>query len=181
MEISTIPCSNTSACAILFLLESLLVFFVLIITCGVPHNRRGRHGDIVKLIHEFLIKLLSRKNRPEAKVELSNNIQEVLVEVVQYEIRVPSVSFSTMEEQKWLQELELADSIISTSSSLLTFFTKDSNANVGCEDHSNIICAISNSEGSFTGMTSSNQANNICFLFRRHSASQYDIDLIRDF
>ena len=54
-----------------------------------------------------------------------------------------------MEEEQRFQIFELADSKVSTSSSLLTFFTKNTNTNVSLKNHTDIIGSVTNSESSF--------------------------------
>ena len=76
-----------------------------------------------------------------------------------------------MDEQEWLQELELADSVVSASRGLLSFFTENSNAYMSLENHGAVVGAITNRESSFIWEPLSNQVYNLSLLFRRDPAS----------
>ena len=69
-----------------------------------------------------------------------------------------------MEEKQRFQEFELSDSVVGCSCSLLSFFTKDANANMSSQDHCNIVGTITNCKGSFFWMLESDQSDNVSFL-----------------
>jgi len=100
---------------------------VLEVKDAVEKNWQGSHGDVVHLIDQLFVKGLSGEGCEESEIELWYHIEEVLVEVVKHKQWITSVSFATVEEQKRLQEFKLTDSKISTSSSLLSFFTENTN------------------------------------------------------
>lgn len=47
------------------------------------HDWQGGHGDVVKLIDEWLIERLAREHGPEAKEELCGHIKNIFVEGIQ--------------------------------------------------------------------------------------------------
>jgi hypothetical protein len=49
-----------------------------------------------------------------------------------------------MYEKKVLEELELSDSIVWSTYCLLSFNTRNSNSNMSCSNHIDIICSITN-------------------------------------
>jgi len=86
-----------------------------------------------------------------------------------------------MEEQKWFQKLELSNSIIGTPSGLLTFLSKNTNTYMCSEDHGYVICTITDSKSCFVRVAASDQTDYVRFLLGRNTASQDDIDLVRNF
>ena len=73
--------------------------FLLEVETGVPDYGKRRHTHIVRLIHYLIVQWLSRESGVETKVELSAYIQEIFIEGVQDLVRIPSISFSTMEKE----------------------------------------------------------------------------------
>ena len=79
---------------------------------SVPHDREGGEEDIVELVEPLVIERLPTESRIEAIPELREHEYDVLVEDVADQESISSIGFSSMSEEKILQELELADSII---------------------------------------------------------------------
>jgi hypothetical protein len=72
----------------------------------------------------------------------------------------------------------LTNSVVCTSSGLLTFLSENTNTNVSLHDHGNIVSTITNGKSSFWWMSFFNQINDISFLLWWNSASEYYIDLV---
>ena len=86
-----------------------------------------------------------------------------------------------MEEQKRFQEFKLTNCIVSTSCSLLTFFTKNSHTNMSSQNHSYIVRTISDCKSCQMWFVTTNQPNNICLLLWRYSTCQNYVDIVRNF
>ena len=95
---------------------------VLVVVNGVPHDREGGHCDVVELIDEGIVQSLTGEARVESEIVLGHNIEYVFVESVCDQKGISSISFSTVDEQQWFKEFELANCKISGSSSLLSLF-----------------------------------------------------------
>lgn len=89
----------------------------------IPHNGERGHCDVEQLVDDLLVEHLPRECWPKSEEVLSDDVKEVLVERVDYQERIPSVSLSSVHEQQRLQELELADGEVGTPGSLLAFFS----------------------------------------------------------
>ena len=96
---------------------------------------------------------------------MGHHIEEVLVEVVQYQEGVTSVGLTSVEEEQWLEVFELSDGEVSTSGGLLTFFTEDTNTDVSLKDHTDIISTVTNGQGSLRWESLFDEINNISLLF----------------
>ena len=68
------------------------------IEASIPHDWQGGHCNVVKLIHYLFIKGLSWKCREESEIELSHNIQEILIESVEDHVWISSIGLTTVEE-----------------------------------------------------------------------------------
>lgn len=109
---------ESSHCALVTFL-----FVIFPIENSVDHDRKRGEDHVVELVDEGFVEGLSSEGRLEAEEELGGDVEEVFVECIEHKERVSSVSFSSMNEQQWLQELELTNSIIGTSGSLLAFLS----------------------------------------------------------
>ena len=69
-----------------------------------------------------------------------------------------------MEEHEWLQELELTDGVVSTSGSLLSLFSEDTDTNMSLKDHVDVVSSITNRESDLIGESLSNHVHNIGLL-----------------
>lgn len=118
---------------------------------------------------------MTRECRIETEEILSRYVNHILIEVVQNKCRVSSVGLSTVYEHERLEMFELADSIICTPGSLLTFFTQDTNSYVSLQYHTYVICTIANRQRSLIREFFSNHSNDVSFLFRGYSAGENDV------
>lgn len=80
-----------------------------------------------------------------------------------------------MAEQQVLQELELANRVISRSRCLLALETTDANTQMGCQYHVHIVGSVSNCQCShlflFFEFPCSNKLDDLCFLLRGYTTS----------
>jgi len=86
-----------------------------------------------------------------------------------------------MEEKKRLQIFKLTNWVVSTSGSLLAFFAHNTHTDVSLQNHSNIICTISNGQSSFILVSISDKLYDISFLLRGHTACQHYVNLVTNF
>lgn len=82
---------------------------VLEIEEGVVHDGDRGEGNVVQLVDERLVEDLGAEVGVETEDVLWGDIQNVFVESVQNQYRIPSVSFPAMYEHERLQEFELTD------------------------------------------------------------------------
>ena len=80
---------------------------ILLIENSEDHDWERSEGNIVELIEDWLVKGLSTKCRCETVPELGHHEEDVFVEHINCQNRVPTVSFATMDEQKWFKVLKL--------------------------------------------------------------------------
>ena len=137
--------------------------------------------NIIKLIHKWIVKSLSTESWPYSKEVLNNNIQNIFMYTIQNQNWIPSISFSSMNKHKRLQKHKLSNCIVSTSSSLLSFFSKNTNANMSRLNHRDIISSISNAESHFIREPKPDHIDNIGFLLRWYPTCKYDVDMITNF
>jgi hypothetical protein len=69
-----------------------------------------------------------------------------------------------MNEQQWLQELELADCKVATSCRLHAFSSCNANTNIRFHDHGDVIGPITNREGRLVRKLSLDQGHDVTFL-----------------
>lgn len=77
-----------------------------------------------------------------------------------------------MNEHQRFQELELPNSIISTSRRLLSFFSKNTHSNMRLKDHVDVVGAIADCQGNFGGETSTDHVNDVSFLLWGNSTGK---------
>ena len=70
----------------------------------------------------------------------------ILVKRIKDDLADTLVAPSSMDKQQFAEESELANSNVCATRSLQTFHTADANADMGCLNHTNIICTVSDSE-----------------------------------
>ena len=70
--------------------------------------------------------------------------EDVLVEHVGDEVRVPPVGFSAVDEKKVLEEPELTDRVVGCTRCLLSFQSTYADSNVRCSYHIDIVRSIAN-------------------------------------
>ena len=141
------------------------VFFILKIEERVEHNWKRGHGNVVQLINEGLVERLSGKHGFETKVELSCDVENIFVESVQNEIRVPAIGLATVYKHQSLKELELTNRVISASSGLLAFFSKNTDSDMCLKNHVYVICPVTDRERYFLRESLFYQIYNVGFLF----------------
>ena len=163
---------------LLLLLKMLLVFFILEIVRGVPGDWDRSHCDVVQLVDSLFIQRLARECRREAEIPLSHNIEEVLIEIVQHKVGVSPVCFSAVEEKQGFQKFELSNGVIGRSSSLLTFFTENTDANMRSQDHGNIIGTIANCQSGLLRMLEPDHSDDVSLLLWRDPAGKNYINQI---
>lgn len=79
-----------------------LLSFVLIVHGCKPHDRECSECHIEELIKQGFVQCLAREHREEAEPEERQHEEYILVEVVAYKIRIPSIGLSSMNEEKRL-------------------------------------------------------------------------------
>ncbi len=79
----------------------------------------------------------------EGEVELTEDKDDILVEVITNEQSDPPVSPATVGQHKLLEEFELPDSVVGRANSLGAFLSSNADSNVCFENHWHIIRAIS--------------------------------------
>jgi len=77
-----------------------------------------------------------------------------------------------MEKEQVSQKLELSNSIVRCSYSLLTFQSSDSYSNMSCCDHVDIVSSIADGQSCLFRVTIAHHANNFSFLLGADTASQ---------
>lgn len=147
------------------------------VEAGVPHNWQRRHRHVIQLVNELFVQRLPGEGGEESKVELRGHIQEILVEGIQYHVRISSIRLTTVEEKQRLQELELANGVVCASCSLLALLAQDADADVGLQDHSNVVGAVTDGQSSFCGMPFLHHVDDVGLLLRGNAAGEDDVDL----
>ena len=117
------------------------------------------------MINEGLVERLSGKHGFETKVELSCDVENIFVESVQDEIRVPAIGLATVYKHQSLKELELTNRVISASSGLLAFFSKNTDSDMCLKNHVYVICPVTDRERYFLRESLFYQIYNVGFLF----------------
>ena len=72
------------------------IFLAFKVKDGKPDNWERCEGDVEELVNDLFIKWLTTETGIETKVELGNNVEEILVETVQDKHGVSSIGFSSM-------------------------------------------------------------------------------------
>ena len=80
-----------------------------------------------------------------------------------------------MQEKQISQELELANCIVRSTYSLLTFEASYAYSNMGCCDHVYIIGSVAYRKSCFQWITSSHHYNDVSFLFRTYATCKHYI------
>lgn len=132
-------------------------------------------AHVVKLVYPGLVQCLPCEARVETEIVLDDDIEYVLVKVVHDNERYSSVGLTTMEEEKWPEELEFSDRIVTGTSSLHAFFASDTHTNVCFVDHCHVVCAIANSQSHFIRVPLPDHFYDVTFLFGRDSACDNDV------
>ena len=83
-----------------------------------------------------------------------------------------------MNEEKWLQELELAYCIVSTPRSLLSLFAENSDSHMSLKDHTDIVSSIADRKHDLLREPRLDHSNYISLLFWWHSASKDNVNLV---
>jgi hypothetical protein len=156
-----------------------LLLQVLFIEQSEPHDRESCKEDIVKLVKPGFIERLPSKGWTESKPKLRKYEHNILIEDIANQKGISSVSLSSMGKQKILQEFKLPDSIIGWTSSLLTFKTTDTDANMCSSNHVYIISSITNREGGGSRMLILDEWNDLSLLLWWNSASKDNLYTIR--
>ena len=159
-----------------------LVFLVLPIAYAHPANGHTSEEDVEHQIQVLTIKICSWKGRNPPVQENWHYIQNRLVEYIQHNEAVSSVIFASVCKQEIFKESKLANRVISSSCSLLSFQSTDSNTNMGSSDHVDIISSIPNCQGSdpffifgILGLNIPDQCHNFSLLLWRNSACYNNI------
>jgi len=154
---------------------------VLPVAGAVPADRHAREQYIVDIIHVIIIEISTWKSWEKSIPKYREYIKHILVEHIENYIAIPSVSFSTMREHKILQESELPNRIISSSSGLHSLQATYADTNVSCIYHVDIVCTISYGQCcdfSWVFFVSYN-ADYLCFLLWRNSTRNYYLLIFR--
>ncbi len=125
-------------------------FYFIAVVFFIPQSKNNYRERSVQNIVELLldggvIKGDCWEARFEPVEEDWEDEEHVLVEVVHYEIGVFSEGFSTVEEDKSLEEFELAEGVVGCSGCLVSLDAFNPHPNMSCNNHINIISSIPNS------------------------------------
>ena len=130
-----------------------------------PVEKNGTsEAYIVDLVDPGLVKGLAREDRVEPKVVLHDDVQKVLVKIVAHHEGNSSVRFTSMVEQKWLEELKFSDGVVTCPCSLHSFSAGDPNTNMRFHNHSNIVSSVAYSKGYLVRESLSDHLHDIAFL-----------------
>ena len=105
------------------------------------------------------------KNKNYAESHIFENIRTL---VVSYTIS----KVAAMPQYQSPKCSEFFYRIVGVRSSLTAFFTVNTDTNMSCLDHVNIICAISNSQSNLIRVFALNKTHDVCFVFR-HGPKNY--------
>ena len=136
------------------------------------NNRCRRKENIIKLEHKRIIKGLATISRPNAKEILDKDIQDILMNTIQDKHGISPVSFPSMYEKQGFQEFKLSNRKVCTPRGLLPLLAENSNANMCCLDHGNIIGSISNAQSDLAGESVPDHVDYVSLLFGGDSACQ---------
>ena len=71
-----------------------------------------------------------------------------------------------MDEEEVLEEFELADGVVCRPGCLGTLSAKDSDADVRCTDHVDVVGAVAYGQGVLLGVSLLDPVHDVCFLVR---------------
>ena len=143
----------------------------LIVEDSEEHDWEGGEDYVEHLVDPLFVESLASEGRDKAEPELGDHEQDVFVEDVDHQVGVATVALSPMHKQKSLQELKLADGVVSCSGGLLSFEARDAYSHVGLGDHVDIVGAVPNGQGASSGVLLPNELHYLCLLLGRHPAS----------
>lgn len=156
---------------------------VLLVEYSVDDNRQRAVEYVVELVQIGLIKSLTRevvsKSVPRiaqrsiklvtrlcqsALPKLWQDHNDILEEVEEDTCRVSSVTLSSVIEQQPFNVLELSDAVVAGSRRLVAFLAFDSNSNMSCVDHIDIICTVTDGHCDYVWLL---EGEKPCFYMRR--------------
>ena len=99
---------------------------------------------------------VEERNTRERTVDVVQALQyaedQALVKAVIRNRPGPTKTVDSVETEKVFEMLELAENVVSSTCSLLAFFTTNTNAYIAALDHDHIVSTITNSKGHLSGM-----------------------------
>lgn len=116
---------------------------MLLIKESKKHDWECCEHDVEDLEDPLLVEYLSRESTVEPKPELGHYEQHIFIESIRYQVRISTVRLSSMHKKKIFEEFKLPDCIIRCTNGLLTFNSRNTDPNMSCSNHIDIIGTIS--------------------------------------
>ena len=110
----------------------------------IPNNGYTSKYNIEELEDDGLEENLARECIVQCKPELGKYEDKVFVESVHHQVGISAIVFTTMEEHKDFEVLELTKTKISRSGCLHSFTSCNSDSNISCLNHWYVISSVTN-------------------------------------
>ena len=138
---------------------------------------QGSEKNVEKLHQPVSVKVLTLITRINGENYLRDHKEQVFVEQEEGDVSIFSIRFSSVDKQQVLKVLKLPNTIVRTGhgmvGTLSTPYMKivfNTDSNVCCFHHSNIIDAITDRHCNLFRLILINELNDISFLGRGHPA-----------
>jgi hypothetical protein len=138
----------------------------------VNHDGPGDKKYVEELVSVVVIKGGPGEVVIHSEPKLREYQERVFEEIKEDEVCVLPIGFAPMVEEQSFQQLEFSDRVITCSRCLRSLQSLDTDANMGCRDHVDVIRAVSNCEGDDFRLFSSNKGDDLLFLFRGDSTAE---------